>query len=274
MVKGVKTVDRPTVNQAGRAFQFFSAILVGVMFFLGVVMIFLLLSPYFGKQIIAPIKPVPCQLINESAQSEKSKYRSECYKVEDVLALNKALNLSDTLSMFGLLLALFAFITPIFSFFTLKKEKERLEELVEKNELVIQKKMDDLVISSLKEIKNSITLSIDKYPKILSSIEVFKLTYQIDKHKKRSATIDAHMISLHLTSFLDSRASAQEAFDSIDSYIRENSVIDNKQHIIALKKALRELYEAACFDSDGRKKALLEFLEGSLKTSHENFLKD
>lgn len=58
----------------------------------------------------------------------------------------------------------------------------------------------------------------------------------------------------------------------MNSYITESSILGNKRHIKALKKVLRELYDATFFDSDARKKSLLEFIQGPLKMSVEEFL--
>lgn len=231
--------------------------MIGVIFF----------APHFGKQFAMPIQPVTCEILTSSEQSTIMTVNppniDKCYKVEDVLALNKALRMTDTLSFFGLLLAVFAFIAPVLSYITLK-EKQSLENTFNKT-----------MADSTAELKKSVTMSINQFPKIFSVIEVFKTRYQIDQPRGADrCSTEAYEIVFHLLLLLDSSTATNQAFDDIDNYLTDNAVLHNAPHIRALKQALRQIYESSYLGSDERKADLVNFLRGTLKTSLEDFLND
>lgn len=285
----------------------------------GAIIWVVLLSPYFGKQLNAPINPVLCEIIHQqekhpgSGKSLSSPITphpnhssvtppsaEQCYRAEEVLALNKALNMSDTISLLGVLLAVFAFIAPVFSYLTLRTERQYLENLIQ-GEL---KKSTDALQNTLKE---SIATSINPLPLILQSIEEFKSAYQIDAYQRvnrsaaeaqkiaiqsplpvdrdtsvknetdalqgmrRSAT-DACQIASRLLSLLDRDTSASGVFGHIASYITDKVVIENSRHIQMLKMVIRQLYDSSYLGADDRRAALSEFLKETLKMSHEDFI--
>jgi len=256
-------------NQVGIIHPILISLLVGVLVCLGLAMIWVILfAPHFGKQFAMPIKPVACEIIASPAQSAITVVNpaniEKCYKVEDVLALNKALKMTDTLSLFGLLLAIFALITPVLSYVTLKKEKQYLENSLKKS-----------MKESTAELKKTMALSINQFPKLLSSIEAFKMRYQIDEPRgSYRCSTEAYEIIFRLLPLLDSNTSTNQAFDDIDTYITEEAVLDNKPHIQALKQALRQIYDATYLGSDTCKTELSRFLQKTLKISLKDFLND
>ncbi len=267
-------------------------ILVFVMTALAGVIIWVVLSPYFGVRLHAPISTVPCEITHTSLHQQQNPSPSkspssstlhsypfpdtspsaeQCYRAEDVIALNKALNMSDTISLLGLLLAIFAFIAPIFSYLTLRKERKYLESLIQE------------------ELEKSTALLQDAFnplPLILRSVEEFKSAYQIDAYRKasragtesdeimRRAATEAHQIAIQLLSLLNRKANANDAFNNITCYISttDPSVIENVRHIQMLKIVIRQLYDSSYLGSDERKAALREFLQATLKMSLEDFI--
>ena len=292
-------------------------ILVLVMTALAGAIIWVVLSPYFGTQLRAPISAVPCGTTHPALHQQEypdpskpppssitrhlghspviSSSTEQCYRAEDVIGLNKALNISDTISLVGLLLAIFAFIAPIFSYLTLRKERKYLEHSIQEE----LKKSTDL-------LQNTIVTLINPLPLILQSIEVFKSAYQTDVYQRvnRSATepheisiqsslsldqdisikneaetlhsmrrsaTDAHEIASRLLSLLNLDTLAKDVFSQIESYITDSSVMGGARHIQMLKMVIRQLYDSSYLGSDERKAALSDFLKGTLKISPEDF---
>ena len=283
-----------------------------------------LLSSHFGKQLNAPINSVPCEIIQQqekrpdagkppsSSITPNSNHSSvalpsaeQCYKVDEILALNKALNMSDTISLLGVLLTVFTFIAPIFAYLTLSKERKSLENSMEKLDSSRQE-LEASIATSIDGLERRMVTSINLLPKILVSVEEFKSAYQTDVYQRvnRSATeaqktaiplpspvdrdtsvkneadalqsmrrsaTDAHQIASQLLSLLDRDTSAKDAFSNIACYITDTAVIENARHIKMLKIAIRQLHDACYLGSDERKAALSDFLKETLKISPEDF---
>ena len=211
-------MDKQLIKQkkAGNIHQFFCSLLAIVMISLGIAMIWvILLAPHFNKQLVAPISPFTCQIKAPSSNSKQRRsvpINQQCYKAEDVLALNKALNMSDTLSLLGLLLAVFAFIAPVLSYFTLQKEKQILDNkinqfrqdseneiissrksvknTVRKNKQLLSNKLTEFkedsnneMILSQKTLEDYIISTTSQFPKLLYLTEQFKSRYQSNKLK-------------------------------------------------------------------------------------------
>jgi len=265
-------------NQVGIIHRHLFSLLVIVMIFLGLAMMMVLFAPSFGKQFAMPIESITCEIMTSPAQftimTVNQPNIEECYKVEDVLALNKALRITETLSMFGLLLAIFALITPLLSYVTLKKEKESLENTLNKSKSELQESME----KSKVELKESIASCINHFPKLLSSIETFKSRYLIDNPRNpqnyERCRTEADEIALRLFLLLDPNTSVDQVFADIDDYITEDAFLASEPHIMALKKALRQIYNATYLGPDTRKAALSDFLNNTLKISLSDFLDD
>lgn len=288
MVAGNKKMDKQSIKkQRGITIHsFLFSILISVMVFLGGAMIWvILISPNFGKQLAIPIQSFSC--FNNIPLTQKPPKIDQCYKVEDVLALNKALNMSDTLGMLGLLLAVFALLTPLFSYITLLKEKHALESIIQ-NEIVKSKlEIRELLEQAKCELNGTLISSLYYFPNFLVSLESFKISYIADKTPDRETTssplllltfmrhnAEANDIAARLLKLLDNNSDAISVFHHIKNYIKPEDVGQNKRHINSLLLLLRQFYNANCFGSNSRKEMLKQFLDDTLHRSFTEFLND
>lgn len=186
----------------------------------------------------------------------------DCYKVSDVLALNKALKLTDAVSLVTLLVTLFAVAFPLFAFFSLKREKAELKSKIEKDiEKTIDRDFSLLISNKLKLITS------------IAYIESFKAEYLSNFPNKQS---EVGAIAIDLYRLMTPESNITELLVDIESFFQEE-LIDNISGYSDLFKALRmtlsKMYETGVFDKPEDKEALAKFSTNIFKLPLETMLR-
>ncbi|MBA5248051.1 MAG: hypothetical protein FE834_00725 [Gammaproteobacteria bacterium] len=180
-----------------------------------------------------------------------------CYRIDDVLNLSRALNLSDTISILGVLLAFFTLVFPVSVFIVFSKTFEENDKKMETLEGKLLSKKEENN-KALEVLKNEITLKANFISKIIAKIELFKIVY---------AGSSSTQIASELLSLVDSTdESCQDSFLNLESHILEEDVKEVEAYVQVVKEVLDILYDANSFDTDEKKRLLNNFLQGKLKS--------
>lgn len=191
------------------------------------------------------------QLIPFQAPNPTQMKKKDCYKISDVLSINRAIKMSDSISVVTLLLTFFSIATPLLFYVNLQKEKKSLEE-----------NFNGLLKQSVDEkIKNIYP----DFSSVISYIESFKTQYLYSLKKEDINDFDSTEYMLEIATNLFRLLSPKEdikgLLNNIISLLRPELFDKDKHYKMYshLKYALQSMYEMGIFDTKEKKDALNGF---------------
>lgn len=251
---------------------------------------------------VTEIATVPCVktsfqegLVEKKSKSITSKNESIelCLPVIEVMGLNNSIKLAESISLLGIFVAIVGIMLPIIGFITIKHERISIENKLEKKFSVLKNSIHQDFLQKKKELSTNIVDSINKFPHNIIGASKFRQAYLIHKLKEKSEEYDINQqgnieikssinhpiryinrifaAAYRLESALINICYADDtevrrSFELIENHIASEDVLTNKRYIKELKQILRQFHLNGAFNSDGKRKALNDFLEGKLQT--------
>ncbi len=197
--------------------------------------------------------------VNNHANNKKN-----CYRISDVLSLNKAIHITDAISMVTLLLTFFAIAVPLIFYFNFQQEKKSIEK-----KLYLHKKGISGEIKS--NINNEVNIFLPIFARIMGNVESFKTEYlhvlKINKVSDQKAVTDVADIATNLYRLLSEKDNIMGLLANIESLSRLD-LLDRKENYRTyafLKSVFRNMYEINIFDTREKENALDAFSQRVFK---------
>ena len=234
---------------------------------------------YYNNYLYIPYTRSVNNTVNNHPNNKK-----DCYRISDVLSLNKAVHITDAISLVTLLLTFFGITVPLISYLNFQKEKKTIVKklalqdanfdkrfnLYGDNTLKEIEKYKEKLIGSMKEETNNY---FPVFAKIMGNIESFKTEYlytlKSNNVSDQQAISDATGITTNLYRLLSEKEErvVKGLLANIESLFRPG-LLDQKKYYRTyafLKSIFRIMYEINIFDTREKENALDAFSQRVFK---------
>nr|VFJ89489.1 MAG: hypothetical protein BECKH772A_GA0070896_1001522 [Candidatus Kentron sp. H]VFJ91037.1 MAG: hypothetical protein BECKH772B_GA0070898_1001322 [Candidatus Kentron sp. H]VFJ97343.1 MAG: hypothetical protein BECKH772C_GA0070978_1001222 [Candidatus Kentron sp. H] len=234
---------------------------------------------------------VPCDSSHSMAPDVAGD--KDCYPVETLRSLDKALRISDAIALLAVLVTIVTLMLPVFGFLSIRLERRSIEKDMDRRFGELTQKQHERMSSELSRLNAYPTLlslanlTADKYAtdpigkndsdNSETTVEAEERISRIEKTigRIREHSANADRVRSALTNLLEeSDKNFVAGLNILSGFIENTDNLSPSEFIIAVKTYLYEIYKANYVDTDTKTKEFREFVEKKFKRRIDVFLSE